>query len=215
MALPLYPLRSTCELHRRGSVIANAIWKEHLNETELYILDAIKSRVWSGFYDESDIHQLIDDIIEKDADEKMLRESVPIEFGKKLIAEKSWPEQTTCDRLNDAFEAMRSENIAAIQNAGYTMSDGFTEVAEMLHQIGRGGVLGYCFYHGQDLERAVCGEGLMLAFGDLEDTQDGKIETGKIVVNVMQANGFSVEWDQDPEKRISTGPFEWQRKYSG
>ena len=25
MALPLYPLRSTCELHRRGSVIANVI----------------------------------------------------------------------------------------------------------------------------------------------------------------------------------------------
>ena len=92
---------------------------------------------------------------------------------------------------------------------------GFTEVAEMLHQIGRDGVLGYCFYHGQDLERAVCGEGLMLAFGDLEDTQDGKIEIGKIVANVMQANGFIFEWDQDPEKRISTGPFEWQRRYSG
>lgn len=185
-----------------------------MNETEQYIFDAIKSQVWSGFYDESDVHQLIDDIIEKDSDEKMLRECVRIEFSKKLIAEKSWPEQTTCDRLNSAFEAMRSENIAAIQNAGYTMSDGFTEVAEMLHQIGRDGVRGYCFYHGQDLARAVYGEGLMLAFGDLEDTLDGKIEIGKTVVDVMQVNGFSVEWDQDPEKRISTGPFEWQRRYS-
>jgi len=157
-----------------------------MNETEQYILDAIKSQVWSGFYNESDVHQLIDDIIEKDADEKMLRESVPIEFGKKLIAENSWPEQTACDRLSNAFDAMRAENIVAIQNAGYTMSDGFTEVSEMLHQIGRDGIRGYCFYHGQDLERAVCGEGLMLAFGDLEDTLNGKIEIGKIVVGVMQ-----------------------------
>jgi len=186
-----------------------------MNETEQYILDAIKSQVWSGFYNESDVHQLIDDIIEKDADEKMLRESVPIEFGKKLIAENSWPEQTACDRLNNAFDAMRAENIAAIQNAGYTMSDGFTEVSEMLHQIGRDGIRGYCFYHGQDLERAVCGEGLMLAFGDLEDTLNGKIEIGKIVVGVMQENGFKVEWDQDSEKRISTSPFKWQRRYSG
>ena len=186
-----------------------------MNENEQYILDAIKSQVWSGFYDESDVHQLIDDIIEPNVDEKMLRERVPIEFGKKTFAEKTWPQETNCDRLNNAFEAMRSENIAAIQNAGYTMSDGFTEVAELLHQIGRDGVRGYCFYHGQDLERAVCGEGLMLAFGDLDDTLDGKIEIGKIVVDVMRANGFNVEWDRDPEKRISTGPFEWHRRYSG
>ena len=27
---PLYPLRSTCELHRRGSVIANVIWQSKM-----------------------------------------------------------------------------------------------------------------------------------------------------------------------------------------
>ena len=54
----------------------------------------------------------------------------------------------------------------------------------------------------------------MLAFGDLDDTLDGKIEIGNIVVDTMQSHGFDVEWDQDPEKRITTGPFEWQRRYS-
>ena len=186
----------------------------NMNETEQYIFDAIKSQVWSGFYDESDIHQLIDDIIEEGANEKMLRDCVPIEFGKKLVAEKSWPEQTACDRLDNAFETLRSNKIAAIQNAGYTMSDGFTEVAEMVHQIGNDGVRGYCFYHGQDLERAVTGDGLMLAFGDLDDSLDGKIEIGNIVVDTMQSHGFDVEWDQNPEKRITTGSFEWQRRYS-
>ena len=50
------------------------------------------------------------------------------------------------------------------------MSDGLSDISEYLAENGRDGILGYCFYHGQDLERAIAGGGLMLAFGDLEDT---------------------------------------------
>ena len=185
-----------------------------MNETEQYIYDSIKSRVWSGFFDESDIHQLIDDVLEDDADEKMLRDCVAVEFGKKLTAEAAWPVEKKCDRLNLAFESIQSQQIVAIQNAGYDMSDGFTEVAEVLQQVGRDSMRGYCFYHGQDLERAVEGEGLLLAFGDLDDTLAGKIDVGKTIINVMQTHGFEVAWDQDPKQRISIGPFEWRRRYS-
>jgi hypothetical protein len=44
-----------------------------MNKTEEYILNAIRLHVWSGFYDEADIHQLVDDIIEGDADEQKMR----------------------------------------------------------------------------------------------------------------------------------------------
>ena len=186
-----------------------------LNETEQYIFEAIKSRVWSGFYDEAGIHQLIDDILEQNADEPMLRACVPTEFEKKQNAELTWPKQTACDRLNNAFESLNSKRIVAIQNAGYTMSDGLGDVGDMLHQIGRDNARGYCFYHGQDLERAVKGDGLMLAFGDLDDTPEGKIEIGDTVSDVMRENGFDVEWNRESEKRISLQPFDWHRRNSG
>lgn len=47
-----------------------------MNDTDKYILDVIKSCVWSGFYDTADVHQVIDDILENDADEPMLRAAV-------------------------------------------------------------------------------------------------------------------------------------------
>jgi hypothetical protein len=63
-----------------------------MNDTEKYILDAIKTWVWSGFYDADEVNAMIDDILEGDADEAFLRSTVVPEFEKKSAAETSWPE---------------------------------------------------------------------------------------------------------------------------
>lgn len=68
-------------------------------DTEKYILDTIKTCVWSGFYHADDVHQVIDNIVEDGADEAMLRSAVAPEFAKKAAAETSWPDETDCDRL--------------------------------------------------------------------------------------------------------------------
>ena len=183
-----------------------------MNETEKYILDTIKSCVWSGFYEIVDVHQVIDDILEDDANEAMLRSAVAPEFAKKAAAETSWPDVTDCDRLDVAFETMNASGIIALQNAGYTMSDGLGDVGEILHERGRENVRGYCFYHGQDLERAVAGTGLMLAFGDLDNDPTQKTEMGKAVKDLLESNGFLVEWSGDPESRLNIPEFDWKRR---
>jgi hypothetical protein len=107
-----------------------------MNDTDKYILDAIKTWVWSGFYDRDEINEMINDILEDDADEAFLRSAVEPEFEKKSVAEASWPEETDCDRLDQAFESLNSNGIIALHNAGYTMSDGFSDVSEVLHESG-------------------------------------------------------------------------------
>ena len=183
-----------------------------MSETDEYILNAIKTWVWSGFYDPDEVDSMIDDILEDDADEAMLRAAVAPEFAKKTAAEASWPKTTDCDRLDQAFEKLNSRGIIALHNAGYTMSDGISDVSEELHERGRTGIKGYCFYHAQDLERAVAGEGLMIAFGDLDDDKRKKTEIGNLVKDVLQESGFTVEWNGDPETRLNLPQLDWKRR---
>ena len=59
------------------------------------------------------------------------------------------------------------------------MSDGISDVSEALANEESDEFIGYCFYHEQDVGRAINGHGLNLAFGDLADTENGKREIGE------------------------------------
>jgi hypothetical protein len=183
-----------------------------MSQTDEYILNAIRNWVWSGFFDPDEVGSMIDDILEGDADEATLRGAVAPEFDKKATAEASWPDTTDCDRVDKAFEELNSRGVIALHNAGYTMSDGISEVSEVLHERGRKGIKGYCFYHGQDVERAMAGGGLTVAFGDLDDDKLKKTEIGYLVKDVLQEFGLTVDWNGDPETRLNIPALDWQRR---
>lgn len=95
-----------------------------MNQDELYIVDEIKTWVWSGCYDAQQVNQFLSDILEGDVDEEMLRAITDDEFEKKKQQEQSWPSRTDCDKLDDAFRDLNSSMIIALQNSGYTTDDG-------------------------------------------------------------------------------------------
>jgi hypothetical protein len=187
-----------------------------MTETDENILHQIKTWVWSGFYTPDDVDERIGDLLEEeeDADEAMLRAAVAPEFAAKARAEAAWPGTTDCDRLDQAFAKLDAQGIIALHNAGYTMSDGISDVAEVLHQRGRDGVQGYCFYHGQDVERAIEGAGLSLAFGDLNDDPAAKAKIGQSVKEALKNFGFTVVWNGDPETRLDLPAIDWKRRTS-
>jgi hypothetical protein len=182
-----------------------------MNDVTQNIFDTMRRAVWSGFYGPDEVHRIIDDILEDGADEPFLRATVQQEFDKKAAAETTWPTITECDRLDQAFQELDAHGIIALHNAGYTMSDGFSDIAEELHERGREGVEGYCFYHGQDLERAVDGERLLLAFGDLDDNKESKTRIGRAVAEAITRHGFTVHWNGDPEVRLEID-IDWKRR---
>ena len=89
-----------------------------MSETDDYVLDCIKTWVWSGFYGADDIQEMIGDVLEHDADEAMLRAAVESELAAKATAEKTWPRVTDCDRLGAVFAELDRGGVIALQNAG-------------------------------------------------------------------------------------------------
>jgi len=127
----------------------------------------------------------------------------------------TWPATTDCDRLDSVFASLNGRGIIALQNAGYTQSDGYDDVRQSYHERSdRDSVIGYCFYHGQDLERAVHGEGLYLAFGPMdakkEKTEGPRI--GAMIVEELTRAGFAVRWDGTFDQRISIPAIDWKRR---
>lgn len=181
------------------------------NEVNDHILNAIKVGVWSGFYTLKEVQGIIDDLLEEGADEAMLRATVAPEFEKKAEAERAWPPVTDCDRLDAAFERLAARGILCLHNAGYTMSDGHEDANEALSNQRGHTYFGYCFYHGQDLERAVNGEGLMLAYDHVEGDVPDKSRVGLTIKEELEAAGFSLEWDGTANKRIHIPQMDWKR----
>lgn len=182
-----------------------------MNETEEHIMGVIRNAVWSGFYSHEDVEEMLDDILEDDADEDMLRESVDPEFERKAEAEADWPDVTDCDLLDQAFEEARKNGFAALHNTGYAISDGLSDVAEWVKKQTTHFPY-YCFYHSQDVEKAVGGDGLMLSFGAFSDVAADKIEAGKQLFAILKKVGLEPEWKGDPKKRIELN-IDWQRRY--
>lgn len=203
-------------------------------------LKTVKVWVWSGFYDPEEVDELIDGLLEDhdsdDHDEEQAGEdhdgedddgavrrrrlcaAAGAEFAAKAAGERAWPAVTDCDRLDDAFDALEALGVIALQNVGYTLSDGIADVnGEYLDRGLPDEVTGYCFYHGQDLERAVAGGGLMIAFGQFDDAP-GSLErtgaVGRVVKEALERHGFAVTWDGDPDVRLEIA-IDWKRRGPG
>ncbi|RYX93881.1 MAG: hypothetical protein EOO28_17080 [Comamonadaceae bacterium] len=183
-----------------------------MTDNELYIADRIRLWTWSGFHSPDQVREMIDDILEDDCDVFMLEGLVTGEFAKKREAERNWPETTDCDRLDNVFHALHEEGICALSNAGYTMSDGYSDVAEAVAEAPEGHYHGYCFYHGQDTERAVEGHGVMVAFGDLKDDPIRGVAVGQRVAGALRNAGFAVAWDGTDKSRINLPEIDWKRR---
>lgn len=129
--------------------------------------------------------------------------------------EENWPPITDFDRLLSAFAELNQRGVLALVDAGYTQSDGYGDFQDALEMHADAkSVIGYCFYHGQDAEHAVDGEGLFLAFGPThprdEATQGAAI--GSIVREELERAGLQVEWSGTFSKRICLPAFVWQRR---
>ncbi|KPX34310.1 MULTISPECIES: DUF6891 domain-containing protein [Pseudomonas syringae group] len=183
-----------------------------MNEDEKYIADSIKTWVWSGFYSAEEMNEMLEDIIEDDCDVIALKALIPRELQFKFDTERFWPQVTDCDRLDSVFYALHEAGICALSNAGYTMSDGYSEVAQAIHEAPEGHYHGYCFYHGQDVERVVEGSELMIAFGSLDDDPVHGVKVGQTVCAALKTAGFQVAWNESDEQRIEIHAMKWQRR---
>ena len=138
-------------------------------------------------------------------DPKVVRETVDRELAALREEQKSWPKETDCDRLSQVFQALNSIGVIALENAGFDQGEGYEAVTKaMKNAREKEKISGYCFYHNQDLERAVKGQGLYVAFGpiDPEKEETAGPQVGKLVVQELERRGFKVKWNGKFNERI-------------
>lgn len=180
--------------------------------------DVIRQFVWSGFYNFDQIYEMVtEEVFDPDeVDEAWAEAQIKDELARKTNDELSWPSVTDCDRLDQAFLEMNKRGMVALHNAGNTQSDGLSDVTEIYHE--RGGASssldGYCFYHWQDVERAVDGGGVILAFGAINGPDEKGVEIGQRIVAILNTHGLESEWPGTLAKRIEIPKIKWLRRYA-
>jgi hypothetical protein len=175
----------------------------------------IHKEVWSGFYEPDEVvEHILDYQLVEQLDRRWLRAQVKREFKRKEQEAATWGEVTDCDRLDRVFDALEDQNIIALQNAGYTQDDGIDDISEVYHDAGGedSDIIGYCFYHGQDLERVIESGKLYLTYGDILGDDERGEAIGRRILGALEAEGFKVKWNGSIRERILITGIKWQRR---
>lgn len=182
---------------------------------EDYYREQLRLLIWSGFFNEGDFRQYLEDL-EYDAEahpySAMLAEFGQAEIAEKQAAETTWPAMTDCDRLDSVFHQMDGQGILALANAGYTTSDAHGDAWGIINEAPPGHYRGFCFYHGQDVERAVLGHSLWLGFDAVSEEPAAKRALGEEIAGNLRQAAFYVVWNGDPETRMSIEGLDWKRR---
>ncbi len=187
-------------------------------ENELYFC------IHSGFYSKDEIysqaHQLFEDFC---IGNNIIHpsEQYITQIIERLISDTASMKKSSDNfiRLRNVFDILNRERIIAIHFAGYTLDDGFGEVDAVFqfmksNQIPR---RGYCFYHQQDIERAMDEsiQTLFLAFHSMNGDEQIAMEVGERINELLTQHGFEVEWGHSIDSRMKIKNFLWDKIYDG
>ena len=131
-------------------------------EVQQEIESALHFCIYSGFYTQDDMlayaHDTFEDIC-KYNNVAIVSNSLIKQTTERLIANANLIaiDSNNFARLRSVFDALNREHIIAIHFAGYTLDDGFDEVGTVFQFMKENDIprRGYCFYHQQDIERAM------------------------------------------------------------
>lgn len=175
----------------------------------------IERYVRYGFYRATQIERIVgDDVLGGDLPRERVRELVKAEVARQKAEQEAWPAVTDCDRLDRAFAALRADGILGIHNAGMTPSEGIDEMSEQYRAAGgkKSGIVGYCFYHRQDMEYVLRHRTLGVAFGAMDGDAGRGVEVGERVRDALESSGLRVVWSGSIDETMDVAEFNWQRR---
>lgn len=179
-------------------------------------IEQLEKDVLFGFENEDDLLESISEMFydESDFDEKWLKQEIDNRLKKHKADSLKWEKPTDFDRLVRAFDELNKNKIVSLHKAGYTKSDGESDCSEIIDELKELGIIakGYCYYHTQDLERAI-GEEKMLFIGfDSYNRNDVLAkEVAEKIISVLTDNGFSTKWNGSIDTRIEILNINWKK----
>lgn len=182
--------------------------------------DLVRRDVASGFYDEDEILKNACASFDGELEANALRNHAQAFLKQALVAQRAaqrgWPEWTDCDRLDAAFAALEAEGVIARQHFTCCGTCGSAEIWDEIAAVEESGgpASGYAFYHVQDTDRAVDGEGVYLNYGACEEGEEAALAIGRQIVTQIEAHGLRTDWDGSWGHRIKV-ELEWKRRRDG
>lgn len=192
-----------------------------MSEDQEFIFDSIYTQVRSGFHSVDDIKDYIteeieDNGVEDEVSQEWAFEQINDVYEELKSESTSWNAPTQTNHLIAAFDELAENKIIALHYAGYTNEDAEFEVSEVERALRDNNEksVGYCFYHGQDLERAVRGEGMYISFQKIDNVSDVvSKEVAKQIVEILEKHTLEVDWNGKSSSRIFLPNFKWERVY--
>ena len=193
-----------------------------MTENEKYLHDHFLISIKSGFESLEDIidnalEAVEDEGWEKEISDEWIRETLTNAYEKHEQKSKAWQRPTDTDKLHAAFDHLCRGKIVALHNAGYTQSDAIYDIQDVWQDLEDEGIkpIGYCYYHGQDLERVIeTGELTIGFYGERKNNDKEAIIIGNKVVDALKKQGFEINWDGSASKRIVIENFNWQNVFT-
>ncbi|MCO5993085.1 DUF6891 domain-containing protein [Actinoallomurus rhizosphaericola] len=134
------------------------------------------------------------------------------EFAAYRSDQESWPDLLDADRLIRAFRELEMAGIVAREDFACCQSCGTAEIGAEAPE--GAGMRGYVFCHHQDVQAAVAGHGVYLAYGTFGGDEAATTRIGEEVVAVLRRHGLAPDWNGDPGRRIAV-PMTWRRRRFG
>jgi|SRR5687768_3395559 hypothetical protein len=188
-----------------------------LEETISKMRDYIRREVAGGFSSTDDICRIAVEIYSDKHDPSVLlphaRTLVQEIIDAQLSKQANWEKTTDCDRLDQAFRDLESQGIISRQNYSCCGTCGSGEIWDEMVALQSEGknIRGYTFYHEQDTQHAVDGEGLYLNYGSIEENVPAQIDIGHEIVRILNQHDLATDWNGDLQYRIFVN-LNWQRR---
>jgi hypothetical protein len=181
----------------------------------------IKSEVEGGFTPLDDIAESAAESFDGDQDVSLSKEDLQF-HAQRLLDEaveshrqrqQEWPEVTDCDRLDAAFSELEKRGIVSRQDFTCCSTCGAAEIWDEMKEARENGrqVKGYTFYHMQDTEAAIEGDGICLSYGSVIEGEEEALIIGREVVSTLDQHGLRTEWDGTFGKKICVS-VDWKRR---
>lgn len=183
------------------------------------VVHVLRTMVRAGFMPRDQIWLAADDVCEEAADPDAMRAFAAAELERlwaaQRAAEASWEGRTDCDRLDQAFAELESTGIVCRQDFTCCGNCGAAEIGDEFEAVEAAGVKvrGYAFYHQQDTERAIDGDGVYLNYGAEAEGEAPALEIAREIVSVLTAYGLRPDWNGSWGQRIHV-PMQWRRRLS-
>jgi len=180
--------------------------------------DFIQVQVAAGY---ASLDEIVDEAVEVFLDETL--DPAGLRLAARAVADRAlaahfaeqvtWPAMTDCDRLDAAFAELAGVGILARQHFSCCGTCGAHDIREEMEQAEKSGFTsrGFTFFHIQDTEHAVAGEGLYLSYGARQPDDKVSVAIGHEVMAALEQQGLAPAWNGKLAHRIAL-PLRWQRR---